>query len=90
MSDTQIYTTIGSVLLAVLGIFKRQAIWNYLTERHKTNAKKDDRLIDLYEKQHNECKEEKAALQERIDTLIQQTTRRRHNKSSKNPRDHKE
>jgi membrane protein involved in colicin uptake len=85
MSDTQIYTTIGSIFLAVIGIFKRQAIWNYLTERNKNASKKDDRLIELYERQINELREDKAALQERIDNLIQQATRRRHNKSTKNP-----
>lgn len=63
-------TTI-TVILALIGILKGKDVWEYLKSRSDSKHKGNDKVIQIYETQIAELKEEIKTLKVRVDDLTE-------------------
>ena len=63
-------TTI-TVILALIGILKGKDVWEYLKSRHDSKHKGSEKVIEIYETQISELKEEVKILKTRVDDLTE-------------------
>ena len=63
-------TTI-TVILALIGILKGKDVWEYLKSRHDSKHKGSEKVIEIYETQISDLKEEVKILKTRVDDLTE-------------------
>ena len=63
-------TTI-TVILALIGILKGKDVWEYLKSRHDSKHKGSEKVIEIYETQISELKDEVKILKTRVDDLTE-------------------
>lgn len=63
-------TTI-TVILALIGILKGKDIWEYLKSRSESKNKGNEKVIEIYETQITELKNEVKALKIRVEELVE-------------------
>ena len=63
-------TTI-TVIVALLGILKGKDIWEYLKSRNESKNKGNEKVIEIYESQITELKNEVKTLKVRVDELTE-------------------
>lgn len=63
-------TTI-SVIVALIGILKGKDIWEYLKSRNESKNKGAEKVIEIYEVQITELKNEVKILKSRVDELTE-------------------
>jgi uncharacterized coiled-coil protein SlyX len=63
-------TTI-TVIVALIGILKGKDIWEYLKSRNESKNKGNEKVIEIYESQITELKNEVKTLKVRVDELTE-------------------
>lgn len=58
-----------TIVLALIGILKGKDIWDYLKSRHESKNKGQEKVIEIYEVQIQELKDEIKRLNEKLDQL---------------------
>lgn len=63
------YSIIG-IILAIIGIFKGQDIWTYLTKRAESKNKGSQDLLEHLKNDLKECKENNESIRKRLEKYI--------------------
>lgn len=80
------YSLIG-IVIALIGVLKGKDIWDYLKTINQTKQNNNQKIIDIYTKQINDCEEKNKNLERKTDLL---TTRlQKHIIKSKGKKDGK-
>ena len=63
--------TTRTVIVALIGILKGKDIWEYLKSRNESKNKGNEKVIEIYESQITELKNEVKTLKVRVDELTE-------------------
>ena len=78
-------TSIVGIVLALIGILKGKDIWEFFKQRAEIKSKTNDKVIEVYEKQLNNCETKVQNLESKNEQLYKRFEAKLKSRGAKKP-----
>ena len=78
-------TSIVGIVLALIGILKGKDIWEFFKQRAEIKSKTNDKVIEVYEKQLNNCETKVQNLESKNELLSKRFEAKLKSRGAKKP-----